>query len=271
MLLNCGLYRPVHDSSNVKQICGIPLGDLKMGRKEAGPQEAIMPGEDHTSSVPLSKKRQLSDLRFLRHRMLYAKPSPKPNGEARFGMTHAHVMRRYRSLADPAETNHVMKYIFPRQFGLHNAFTSPADLRNTSHQLMDYTVREHEIARVRTKRKYRPGKPPLLGDKVPRRLRGKCFHLVERLRKRESTCSYRMLLDHHCPRSQHGTSDQDSTFGQAAPLGNVPRSVGQPSDTSSHLKYLATVQVKLAILPLSCEASTALSAFAATRRSVYTG
>jgi telomerase reverse transcriptase len=221
MLLNCGLYRPVHDSSNVRQICGVPLGDLKTGKKEAVPQEAELPFEDSVCSAAPPKKRQPSDIRFLRHRMLYAKPSLKPNGEARFGMTHAHVMRRYRRLADPAETIHVMKYIFPRHFDLHNAFTSSRDLRNTSHQLMDYTVREHEIARVRTKRKYRPGKPPLLGDKVPRRLRGTCFHLVERLRKRESKCSYRMLLEHHCPRSQHGTSDQDSTFGQAAPLGNV--------------------------------------------------
>ena len=221
MLMNCGLYRPVHDSSNVRQICGVPLGELKAGKKEVGPQEAILPGEDHVSSVAPSKKRLPSDLRFLRHRMLYAKPSLKSNGEVRFGMTHAHVMRRYRNLTDPAETTHVMKYIFPQQFGLHNAFTSSTDMRNTSHQLMDYTVREPEIARVRTKRKYRPGKPPLPGDKVPRRLRGTCFNLVERLRKRESRCSYRMLLDHHCPRSQHGTSDQDSTFGQATLLGNV--------------------------------------------------
>jgi telomerase reverse transcriptase len=218
MLMNCGLYRPVHDSSNVRQICGIPLCDLKTGKKQAEPQEANLIVQNHAA---LPKKRQLSDIRFLRHRMLYAKPSLKSNGEVRFGMTHAHVVRRYRNLTDPAETIHVMKYMFPRQFDLHNAFTSSTDVRNTSHQLMDYTVREQEIARVRTKRKYRPGKPALLGDKVPRRLRGKCFQLVARLRKRESRCSYRMLLDHHCPRSQHGTSDQDSTFGQATPLGNV--------------------------------------------------
>lgn len=221
MLMNCGLYRPVHDSSNVRQICGLPLGDLQAGKKEARPQESNVSLQDPVSSAALPKKRQLSEIRFLRHRMLYAKPSLKSSGEVRFGMTHAHVMRRCRNSTDPAETTHVMKYIFPRQFDLHNAFTSFTDLRNTSHQLTDYTVREHEIARVRTKRKYRPGKPPLLGDKVPRRLRGKCFYLVERLRKRESRCPYRMLLDYHCPRPQHGTSDRDSTFGQAAPLANV--------------------------------------------------
>jgi telomerase reverse transcriptase len=221
MLMNCGLYRPIHDSSNVRQICGIPLDDLKTVQKQAEPQEANLPVQDSASFAALPKKRQLSDIRFLRHRMLYAKPSLKSNGKVRFGMTHAHVMRRYRNLTDPAETIHVMKYVFPRQFDLHNVFTSSTDVRNTSHQLMDYTVREQEIARVRTKRKYRSGKPALLGDKVPRRLRGKCFRLVERLRKRESRCSYRTLLDHHCPRSQHGTSDQDSTFDKAAPLGNV--------------------------------------------------
>jgi telomerase reverse transcriptase len=221
MLLNCGLYRPVHGSSNVRQMCGIPLCDLKTGKKQAEPREANLPVQNSVTHAALSGKRKLSDIRFLRHRMLYAKPSLKSNGDVRFGMTHAHVMRRYRNLTDTAETIHVMKYIFPRQFDLHNAFTSSTDMRNTSHQLMDYTVREQEIAHVRTKRKYRPRKPALLGDRVPRRLRGKCFHLVERLRRRESRCSYRMLLDYHCPRPQHGTSGQRSTFGQAAPLGNV--------------------------------------------------
>jgi len=221
MLMNCGLYRPVHDSSNVRQICGLPLSELKAGQKEARPEETHLLKRDSASFAARPKTRPLSDIRFLRHRMLYAKPSLNSSGVVRFGMTHAHVMSRCRDPMDSAETIHVMKYIFPRQFDLHNVFTSSTDVRNTSHQLMDYTVREQEISHVRTKRKYRPGKPPLSEDRIPRRLRGKCFHLAEHLRKRESRCSYKILLDHYCPRSQHDTSDRNSTFGQAAPLGNV--------------------------------------------------
>lgn len=215
LLKDCGLYRPVADSSNARQVCGIPLSELKANIKEANPKEAPQDVGDEAPVTKKHAKRGFSDLRFLRHRMLYAKPSLKASGAVRFGLTHAHVLSRYRNIGDHAETIHVMKYIFPRQFSLHNAFTSSTDLRDTSQPFMDYTVREHEIQRARTKRKYRPGKPGLPVDKIPRRLRGSAFHLVERIRKRHVRCSYKALLDYYCPWVPHGESEGASTFDHA--------------------------------------------------------
>ncbi|KAF3916552.1 hypothetical protein ABW20_dc0102400 [Dactylellina cionopaga] len=49
---------------------------------------------------------------------------------------------------DPRKRNHkvhVLKYIFPRVFGLHNAFNSVVDKRDTVQTFKDYTLREEEI------------------------------------------------------------------------------------------------------------------------------
>jgi telomerase reverse transcriptase len=219
MLTDCGLYQPVDDSSNMRQLSGLPLSDLKAVVKETRPPATDSAVQSSASSR--RTKHRLSDMRFLRHRMLYAKPSLRSSGEVRFGMTHAHVMSRYQNLDDHAETIHVMKYIFPRQFGLHNVFTSAVDLQDTSQQFKDYTIRETEIARERAKRKNRPGQPSLPADKVPRRMRGPCFRLVERIRKRHSRCSFLALLDHYCPRSLPETSKQTNTFDQATVLTSV--------------------------------------------------
>lgn len=216
--MDCGLYRPVDDSSNVKQICGMPLSDLKSGNADA---KSRGPTKDHANAKERSTKRGFADIRFLRHRMLYAKPSLKANGSVRFGLTHSHVLSRYRNVGDSTETVHVMKYVFPRQFGLHNAFTSSTDPRETSQPFVDYTVRDEEIARHRAKRKYRPGKLPLPADTIPKRLRGNAVGLIERMRKRHLRCSYRALLDHYCPHSHHGTPNGTNTFSHASSSAQV--------------------------------------------------
>jgi telomerase reverse transcriptase len=219
MLMNCGLYRPVDDGSNVRQLSGLPLSELKASTKKPRPSESHSPAQDSASKQKTQTR--LSDIRFLRHRMLYAKPSLKSNGEVCFGMTRVHVMSRYRNPDDSAETTHVMKYLFPRQFGLHNAFTSATDLQDTSQPFRDYTSREQEIKRNRLKREDRPEQPSLPADKIPRRLRGSCFRLVERMRKRHNRCSLPVLLDYYCPRGQPKASEQTSTFDQATALSSV--------------------------------------------------
>ena len=95
-------------------------------------------------------------------------------------------------------TVHVMMYIFPREFGLHNVFTSPVDSRETVQPLKDYTLREEEIAS-----KYGVASKHDTGAKVrvPRRLRGKALELVRKLRMSHSRCSYNKLLNHYCPSS----------------------------------------------------------------------
>lgn len=90
-----------------------------------------------------------------------------------------------------------MMYIFPRQFGLHNAFTSHVDPIKTAQKFQDYTLREDEIFT-----KFRKGRAEggqRLDARIPKRLRGQTEHLVQRLQTLHARCSYAKLLEHHCP------------------------------------------------------------------------
>lgn len=84
----------------------------------------------------------------------------------------------------------VMMYIFPRQFGLHNPFTSDVDPRQTVQPFKDYTLREEEMSKV-----FSPQKKP----KVPKRLRGPAACLVEKLQIQHNCCPYKRLLLYYCP------------------------------------------------------------------------
>lgn len=85
-----------------------------------------------------------------------------------------------------------MKYIFPRQFGLHDPFTSTVDRKETVHPFKDYSLREKEISEALKKN------PRTKTTYLPRRLRGKAFELVRRMHKRHKSCSYTELLRHYC-------------------------------------------------------------------------
>lgn len=89
-----------------------------------------------------------------------------------------------------------MKYIFPRQFGLHNVFTSTVDSRETVQAFKDYTLREEEIKAL-----YKGMAPDIAireKSKVPKRLRGRAVELVRKMQIAHSRCSYTKLLDHYC-------------------------------------------------------------------------
>lgn len=100
----------------------------------------------------------------------------------------------------------MINYIFPRQFGLQNVFTSTANGYGTTPNVV---FRESEIRRLIEKEQLR--RPAPNGDqvheinkeaahtKLPKRLRGQTLELVRRLRIRHSKCPYRQLLDHYCP------------------------------------------------------------------------
>ena len=96
---------------------------------------------------------------------------------------------------DP-NTLHVLMYMFPRQFGLHNAFTSVLDTRETVQPFKDYTVREEEI-QVRLK------KHPKI--RLPKRLRGETLKLVQKLQVLHQRCPYDALLKYHCTRQEEET------------------------------------------------------------------
>lgn len=98
-----------------------------------------------------------------------------------------------------------MKYIFPRQFGLHNVFTSEIDKRQTIQPFKDYTLREDEILSVERQRHSRhPSLQIRAGEsresfKIPKRLRGKVVELVQKLQRANQCCPYSELLRYYCP------------------------------------------------------------------------
>ena len=112
------------------------------------------------------------------------------------------VLNRFSDPKSFAQTLHVMKYIFPRQFGLQNVFT-PTSRNGTADQFNAHVSREKEIAEA-----LKPRKPQNLhylddlGDaslKIPKRLRGQAVELVRALRVRHARCSYSELLKYYCP------------------------------------------------------------------------
>lgn len=86
-----------------------------------------------------------------------------------------------------------MKYIFPRQFSLHNVFDSIVDFRETVHLFKDYTLREDEIRRLPLNHK------GASTTKIPRRLRGSLVNLVEKLQILHERCPYSQIVTYYCP------------------------------------------------------------------------
>ena len=225
MLRECGLFQPVDGASNVVQFSGVPLSDLKVWKacqSEIGGGE-ILPHEPRTRKPEANRKeRGLSDIQFVRHRMLYARPGLFENGKIRFGLNHVHVFNRYNNLNEEEETRHVMKYVFPRQFGLHSVFTSETDRKDTTQQFKDYTLREQEITQsVQDWRRRRGSESGAIIPPVPKRLTGGLGHLIFRLRKKHKICSYASLLNHYCPRFSGKQDDQVGTIQQATTAAQV--------------------------------------------------
>ena len=113
------------------------------------------------------------------------------------------VLNRYPNSNNREHTIHVMKYIFPRQFGLHNVFTFTVDPKETVQPFKDYTLREQEITqRERQAMQKRDASAPnsvAVNQWLPRRLRGKTLDLVRKLQNLHSRCSYHELLQYYCP------------------------------------------------------------------------
>lgn len=109
-----------------------------------------------------------------------------------------------------------MMYIFPRQFNLHNVFTSKVDHRKTAQKFPDYTLREEELSLAfKTK-----------AVRTPKRLRGGAKRLIQQLQVLHGRCAYAELLRHYCPsaidgkprkpmQSKTGGKPQKSTCSQA--------------------------------------------------------
>ncbi|KAK0307142.1 Telomerase reverse transcriptase [Friedmanniomyces endolithicus] len=201
MLMQAGVFTPIDGSSNLFQLSGTPMSDLKPQVAKPAKEESLSREKSRASTGGRSH----TEILFVRHRMLYARPSLTSRGQPRAGSNHLHVLNRLRKTDDDTETVQVMKYIFPRQFGLHNVFTSDVNPEETAMRFKDYTLREKEIAAVeqRAKRRKTTAGPLGLQSKrphLPKRLRGAAFRLVQSIRRRHMRCPYHALLQHYCPR-----------------------------------------------------------------------
>lgn len=201
LLLDCSIFVAMNaGQDNYYQVNGQPLFNAEL-------LQAKRPQDSQREEID----RSLSDISFLRSRILYARAALNARGLVHFGLRHIHILNRAPYMqpspgsdgrhVQPTEQNDVntlkvLMYIFPRQFGLHNAFTSKVDFKETSQRLKDYTLREQEII----------DKFGVLGDDsrphkahIPKRLRGKAKDLVQRLQVLHMRCSYSKLLEHYCP------------------------------------------------------------------------
>ncbi|EQL28452.1 hypothetical protein, variant [Blastomyces dermatitidis ATCC 26199] len=210
LLLDCSVFIEVNEKTHsFYQLSGISLSELnplepishtKLHQGASGEARAVVAAR---SLLPAHNAPHTpATITFVRSRMLYARAAFNAKGRVRFGLRHIHVLNRYPKSDNRDHTLHILKYIFPRQFGLHNVFTSSVNSKETSQPFKDYTLREEEISRCRNK-KNRPPKPHKISseidEKVPKRLRGDLFVLIQKLQKRHQRCPYAELLRYYCP------------------------------------------------------------------------
>lgn len=178
LFLDCGLFSSLDDGKdNYYQVSGQPINELARQAR----------GNDSKEDLSLHP-RAPGIINIVRNRMLYAKPSLNASGKIRFGLKHIHVLQRCSDLQDKTQTIHILKHVFPRQFGLHNVFTSTIDKKQTSQPFLDYIYREDEIAAAKKRAAFW----------IPHRLRGAPLTMVDKIRKRHARLSYSQLLRHYC-------------------------------------------------------------------------
>ncbi|KAG9689750.1 hypothetical protein KCU95_g13462, partial [Aureobasidium melanogenum] len=195
--LNCGMFAPLEAGrDNFLQISGIDLSELQTVDKN---HPTGGPRPDSGAALVASDAKKLENqtrhelntpntIRFVRHRILYRKSDLNAQGEAFFGLPHIHMLNRVRSCEEADKNAHLLKYIFPRQFGLHNVFTHAINTKNSAQPFKDYILREQEINSA----------PRIKQRSLPKRLRGECEALAGNLRIRHERCAYSALLQYYC-------------------------------------------------------------------------
>ncbi|KAF7169450.1 hypothetical protein CNMCM5623_002159 [Aspergillus felis] len=249
LLLDCGIFTAIdHRKGIYYQISGLPLSSLEPVKRELSQElSALSRVSIHTANNTggigsgLGKRKSAhqevvhkpNSIVFFRRRMLYAKPQLNTKGDVHFGLTRLHVLHCYPRSDSLSETVHILKYIFPRQYGLHNVFTSVTDSRETVLPFKDYFSRETEIAQIeeqKRKRRQRIG-PGFTNHfekhndlvEIPKRLRGKAVELVQQLQNRNRRCPYVKLLDYYCPTEVVGPWRLGPTHSQEGSTVKEPR------------------------------------------------
>jgi telomerase reverse transcriptase len=131
-------------------------------------------------------------------------------------------------------TRKVMMYMFPRQFGLHNVFTSQVDFTQTAQRFQDYTLREEEIGK-RLKASGADKEHPL--PKVPKRLRGLAEELAQRLQILHRRCSYWEMLRYYCS-ALTDDSTQTEVYSSIVPRRSSQHRSGSAATASQPCKSL---------------------------------
>ncbi|GKZ38872.1 hypothetical protein AbraIFM66950_011420 [Aspergillus brasiliensis] len=199
LLLDCGIFVAVDQQRGIYfQLSGLPLSTLD----PVTPENALPPpatselvqGSDpkRESKIGTSTSECKATIQkpapivFHRRRILYASPVLDPRGKVQFGIK-SHVLNRFPSSKSLVHTAHVLKYVFPKQFGLHNVFSSVSNGQDM--QFKDYAYREDEIAKSEKAKRARSQCAPEVA--IPKRLQGKAVELVQQLQNRNKRCSYR--------------------------------------------------------------------------------
>ncbi|KAG5926155.1 hypothetical protein E4U42_003572 [Claviceps africana] len=198
---------------NYYQLSGLPLSELDA---RGNAQESCTP-------------RGPADIVLVRSRIFYGRPTLTARGRVQHGYKHIHVLnqcawdnnglQRSRIGKNDANTAKLMMYMFPRQFGLHNVFTTEVHSLQTAQKLQDYTIRDEEIFR------FLKNPRNLSADgtaKLPKRLRGMAWNLVQRLQTLHSRCSYTELLRHYCPSELRHIDQTSRTVSKKAVLQKIP-------------------------------------------------
>ncbi|EXX61748.1 uncharacterized protein OCT59_007196 [Rhizophagus irregularis] len=123
----------------------------------------------------------VSNLFFSRSVMFFGSPVYNKSGDYWYGLPKNYILNVAKYSNHNVNMSHtVIKYIFPRQFGLTNAFTC-----RSSHELYYvYMDRRKELDNLRCK------VPDYLNHLLP---------YIERVIKRHDICQYKHLLNTHCP------------------------------------------------------------------------
>ncbi|KGO41911.1 Telomere reverse transcriptase [Penicillium expansum] len=228
LLFDCGIFAPINARKGIYyQLSGLPLSVLEPlsnaslvtnGSAATDQDPMSVTGQKHPKEKTECKRNSKKAIQspnsivFLRRRILYGRVESKKKVPSGLGQTH--VLSRFSSLDSMAQTVHVMKYIFPRQFGLLNVFNLDSDGRNSMDDSKRFMFRESEISRLEEEKRLQRPQPPIeFADadcggertiKVPKRLRGITIELVRKLRNRNAQCSYKELLRYYCPTEQTG-------------------------------------------------------------------
>ena len=151
LFLHCGLFERIGISSNLNQICGVPLSDLAQVDKTITrpiPEANYGPRLDQAI---LAKRaaRPLSDIRFVRYRMLHAGPDLTAKGFIRFGLPQNHMLNKVRHIDKNFEAEDLLRYIFSPAVWA----TQCLHIRNRS---------QRHIATIQGLRRPRTGNRPLV-------------------------------------------------------------------------------------------------------------